>query len=125
MSLINVFIFLPLTLKVIIIYPNMKYEYRLISLNFKIHDILFSNLQWLCIPFALTNKAAGSLTDALKDPSIDWIGELKPEEYGQWIDYALLLIFGGIPWQVIRFSLLILHKYLLDKIGRLKNIKYT
>ncbi|CAL8114354.1 unnamed protein product [Orchesella dallaii] len=55
---------------------------------------------WLCIPFALTNEAAGSLTEALKDPSIDWIGELKREEYGQWIDYALLLVFGGIPWQV-------------------------
>ncbi|CAL8124475.1 unnamed protein product [Orchesella dallaii] len=55
---------------------------------------------WLCIPFALTNEAVGSLTDAINDPNIDWLGELKQEDYGQWIDYALLLVFGGIPWQV-------------------------
>ncbi|CAL8124478.1 unnamed protein product [Orchesella dallaii] len=54
----------------------------------------------LCILFALTNDAVGSLTDAIKDPNIDWFGQLRQEEYGQWIDYALLLIFGGIPWQI-------------------------
>lgn len=30
----------------------------------------------------------------------DWIGTVKPEEYGFYLDYGLLLIFGGIPWQV-------------------------
>ncbi|XP_043473205.1 high-affinity choline transporter 1-like [Leptopilina heterotoma] len=29
----------------------------------------------------------------------DWIGEIKNEDLGLWADGALLLIFGGIPWQ--------------------------
>lgn len=31
---------------------------------------------------------------------VDWIGKVKPEEYWFYVDYGLLLIFGGIPWQV-------------------------
>jgi len=31
---------------------------------------------------------------------VDWIGKVKPEEYWYYVDYGLLLIFGGIPWQV-------------------------
>jgi high affinity choline transporter 7 len=30
----------------------------------------------------------------------DWIGEVKPIDYGLYIDLLLVLIFGGIPWQV-------------------------
>ena len=30
----------------------------------------------------------------------EWIGEVKPIEYGLYIDLMLVLIFGGIPWQV-------------------------
>ncbi|KAG7202181.1 hypothetical protein KM043_015861 [Ampulex compressa] len=29
----------------------------------------------------------------------DWLGEIKNEDLGQWIDGMLLLVFGGIPWQ--------------------------
>ncbi|GFQ90357.1 high-affinity choline transporter 1 [Trichonephila clavata] len=51
---------------------------------------------WLCIPFSLTNDAVGSLS--LKDT--DWIGSVEPAYVGQYMDYGLLLILGGIPWQV-------------------------
>ncbi|XP_035226604.1 high-affinity choline transporter 1-like [Stegodyphus dumicola] len=51
---------------------------------------------WLCIPFSLTNSAVGSL--ALKDT--DWVGSLEPSSIGQYLDYGLLLVLGGIPWQV-------------------------
>lgn len=30
----------------------------------------------------------------------DWIGRVETEDYFYYIDYGLLLIFGGIPWQV-------------------------
>jgi high affinity choline transporter 7 len=30
----------------------------------------------------------------------EWIGEVKPIDYGLYIDLMLVLIFGGIPWQV-------------------------
>ncbi|CAL1292309.1 unnamed protein product [Larinioides sclopetarius] len=57
---------------------------------------LFVLFQWLCIPFSLTNSAVGSL--ALKDT--DWIGTVEPSAVGQYMDYGLLLVLGGIPWQV-------------------------
>ncbi|KAG8193975.1 hypothetical protein JTE90_013670 [Oedothorax gibbosus] len=51
---------------------------------------------WLCIPFSLTNEAVGSLSLA----DTDWIGSVEPAAIGQYMDYGLLLILGGIPWQV-------------------------
>lgn len=51
---------------------------------------------WLCIPFAWTNEHVKSLSDM----EVDWIGEIDPKEHWFYIDYGLLLIFGGIPWQV-------------------------
>lgn len=56
---------------------------------------------WLCVPFALTNDAAASITSMnATDLAYGWIGELTPLYIGNYMDYALLLIFGGIPWQV-------------------------
>jgi solute carrier family 5 (high affinity choline transporter), member 7 len=34
------------------------------------------------------------------DTKKDWIGTLKPIDFGYYIDLMLVLIFGGIPWQV-------------------------
>jgi len=36
----------------------------------------------------------------LADQDIDWIGSVPKEQYGFYFDYGLLLILGGIPWQV-------------------------
>lgn len=54
------------------------------------------SLQWLSVPFAWTHKAV----DRAEVTSTKWIGTLTPDYVGSWIDYALLLVFGGIPWQV-------------------------
>lgn len=51
---------------------------------------------WMCIPFALFNEHVASLSSM----ETDWIGEIKKEEYFFYLDYGLLLVFGGIPWQV-------------------------
>ncbi|XP_078049934.1 high-affinity choline transporter 1 [Augochlora pura] len=29
----------------------------------------------------------------------EWLGEIRNEDLGEWVDGMLLLIFGGIPWQ--------------------------
>ncbi|CAK9796675.1 High-affinity choline transporter 1 [Anthophora quadrimaculata] len=50
----------------------------------------------MCIPFAWANPKVQSL----QSMDVDWIGEVKSGEYWSYIDYGLLLIFGGIPWQV-------------------------
>lgn len=58
--------------------------------------VLWCLLQWMCIPFAWSNPKVQSLSDM----EVDWIGEVQSQEYWTYLDYGLLLIFGGIPWQV-------------------------
>jgi hypothetical protein len=36
--------------------------------------------------------------------STDWIGQVDRADIGEWIDTLLLLMFGGIPWQVFNFE---------------------
>lgn len=52
---------------------------------------------WMCIPFAWGNEHVKSLSSM----DVDWIGSVEPKEQWYYIDYGLLLVFGGIPWQVI------------------------
>lgn len=50
---------------------------------------------WISIPFAWKNDHVSSLTAK----EIDWIGKIDSKELWNYIDYGLLFIFGGIPWQ--------------------------
>ncbi|CAG0880893.1 unnamed protein product [Cyprideis torosa] len=51
---------------------------------------------WVAIPFAMTHPAVKSM-----DPDVvDWFGSVDVKDLGTYMDYGLLLIFGGIPWQV-------------------------
>ncbi|XP_012276266.1 high affinity choline transporter 1 [Orussus abietinus] len=47
-------------------------------------------------PFAVLHPAV-SLEKNLSQK--DWLGEIRKEDFGEWADGMLLLIFGGIPWQ--------------------------
>ncbi|CAH3022734.1 unnamed protein product, partial [Porites evermanni] len=51
---------------------------------------------WISVPFAMTNPAVSSISVDSKE----WVGELSVEQLGPWMDYALLLMFGGMPWQI-------------------------
>lgn len=51
---------------------------------------------WMCIPFAWANDHVKSLSSM----DVDWIGHVEPKQRWFYIDYGLLLVFGGIPWQV-------------------------
>lgn len=31
----------------------------------------------------------------------EWLGEIKNEDLAEWVDSMLVLVFGGIPWQVL------------------------
>jgi hypothetical protein len=44
----------------------------------------------------MTNSAVSSIAPS----EVDWVGTLEPQYYGQYFDYGMLLVFGGIPWQV-------------------------
>ena len=50
----------------------------------------------MCIPFAWNNP----MVLPLGSMDVDWIGVVQPSEYWYYLDNGLLLIFGGIPWQV-------------------------
>lgn len=67
-------------------------------------------LQLLCIlmglaiaaPFSMFHPAV-SFENNLT--TRDWLGHIKDEDLGEWVDGMLLLVFGGIPYQVINFLL--------------------
>ncbi|KAK2720359.1 high-affinity choline transporter 1-like [Artemia franciscana] len=59
---------------------------------------------WISIPFALQHESVDfqrnfTGPDGIVHSATDWVGSLDPDYYWQYLDYALLLIFGGIPWQ--------------------------
>ncbi|XP_065065906.1 high-affinity choline transporter 1-like isoform X2 [Rhopilema esculentum] len=51
---------------------------------------------WLTIPFAMSNPNVKSITST-KD---EWLGTFDVERTGEWMDYAMHLVCGGLPWQV-------------------------
>jgi high affinity choline transporter 7 len=51
---------------------------------------------WIAVPFAMKNEAVGSIRETWPQ----WRGKIEKSEIVPWIDSMLLLIFGGIPWQV-------------------------
>jgi high affinity choline transporter 7 len=56
-----------------------------------------AKFQCICIPAALLQNKT---TDLSKNPA-GWIGQIGGvREKALWADCMLLLIFGGIPWQV-------------------------
>lgn len=60
----------------------------------KVYRLFYSCLQWVCVPFAVTNPATSNITQAAltslyQEP---WIGKLEPEYIGTWMDELLLLV---------------------------------
>ena len=56
--------------------------------------------QWLAVPFAMMNEATTSIAETMYSDH-SWLGEtFSGPSIMVYIDYALLLIFGGMPWQV-------------------------
>ncbi|XP_020278897.1 high-affinity choline transporter 1-like [Pseudomyrmex gracilis] len=61
-------------------------------------------LQLLCIFLGLVIAAPFSMVHSAVSfehnlATKDWLGEIKNEDLGVWVDGMLLLVFGGIPWQ--------------------------
>ncbi|GCC24570.1 high-affinity choline transporter 1 isoform X1 [Chiloscyllium punctatum] len=57
---------------------------------------------WISIPFALLNPAVTDITitashEVYQEP---WLGHIETPDILTWIDNFLLLMLGGIPWQV-------------------------
>lgn len=54
----------------------------------------YSYLQWVCVPFVVTNPATSNITEAAltslyQEP---WMGKLEPEDIGTWMDELLFLV---------------------------------
>lgn len=54
---------------------------------------------WLAVPFALQHESVGSIVTSWPE----WRGQIDGSRWVEWLDSMLLLIFGGIPWQVRSF----------------------
>eukprot|EP00092_Neocalanus_flemingeri_P035154 GFUD01038257.1.p1 GENE.GFUD01038257.1~~GFUD01038257.1.p1 ORF type:complete len:503 (+),score=122.31 GFUD01038257.1:142-1509(+) len=56
---------------------------------------------FLALPFAMTHPAVSNIYEAKLDDGVTpaWYGSVAPHEWGGWVDYALLCLLGGIPWQ--------------------------
>merc|ERR1711997_1292021 len=56
---------------------------------------------FLALPFAMTHEAVSDIYEATLSDGVTpaWYGEVKDYQWGEWIDYAFLLLLGGIPWQ--------------------------
>ncbi|XP_067673226.1 high-affinity choline transporter 1-like [Haliotis asinina] len=52
---------------------------------------------WISVPFAMTNEAVHPIT---VNATENWVKSLDPTYTWMYMDSMLLLIFGGIPWQV-------------------------
>jgi len=56
---------------------------------------------FLALPFAITHEAVSDIYEAKLSDGVTpaWYGEVATQDWGLWIDYAFLLLLGGIPWQ--------------------------
>jgi len=59
---------------------------------------------FVALPFALYDPAVSNIyTDRIYPDDPDslpsWYGRVSPHEAGEWLDYSLLCLFGGVPWQ--------------------------
>ncbi|XP_043928565.1 high-affinity choline transporter 1-like [Protopterus annectens] len=56
---------------------------------------------WICVPFAMVNKATENIAyTALNEVyQTPWIGKVDLEHLGRWLDDLLFLTLGSIPWQ--------------------------
>lgn len=54
----------------------------------------YSYLQWVCVPFVVTNPATSNITDAALTSLYQeqWMGKLEPEDIGTWMDELLFLV---------------------------------
>ena len=54
--------------------------------------------------FALAHPAVSNIGETALGAD-GWVGVLHPDPFvGNWLDLGLLLVFGGIPWQVQVFN---------------------
>jgi len=129
----NVFLFFPrfyVFWRFLIFYLNVYYIYGLgrvcrqwVAVPFAAnHEALkgrniFSNVQPLPSSTENSSTVTASVVPAVEsvtssnhtgqETDVSWLGTFNPAHTGYWIDSALLLVFGGIPWQVciIRFPI--------------------
>jgi len=59
----------------------------------------------MAIPFAIKNELVANGTANIYSTKIEgtdipaWYGQVETHMWGVWIDYAFLLLLGGVPWQ--------------------------
>ena len=57
---------------------------------------------FLALPFVVTNEYVpeGGIVGNFTNSTPPWVGSIEMEEAWIWTDNMLMLIMGGLPWQV-------------------------
>ena len=57
---------------------------------------------FLALPFVVTNEYVpeGGIVGNFTDSTPPWVGSIEMEDAWIWTDNMLMLIMGGLPWQV-------------------------
>ena len=82
------------------------------ALRLKHTWLLFVYPQIVSTPFVMTNEHVQPILETAVNMTVNgtvvtgWLGKLEfGPGIGSYIDSALMLTFGGIPWQVIRYHI--------------------
>jgi high affinity choline transporter 7 len=89
------FVFLIFLAAVVIIYTLFGGLYSVAYTDVVQLGFIFIGL-WVAVPFAMQHEGVGSIVATWPE----WRGHIDKSHLVEWIDSMLLLIFGGIPWQV-------------------------
>lgn len=72
------------------LYHRLNYGFPLMMCD------TFFSLQWIAVPFAMTNANVQPISNTTSV----WIGSIAKGDEFSYLDSFLMLTFGGIPWQV-------------------------
>ncbi|KAJ0057012.1 hypothetical protein NL108_000834, partial [Boleophthalmus pectinirostris] len=71
-------------------------------LNYRdVFDSILFYSQWLCVPFILSSPYFNTITESAVNRIYQepWIGQIKMEDIGSWVDNVLLLSISGMCYQ--------------------------
>ena len=81
---------------------NTPYTKQLLKILIQVQLSLIIVGLFLALPFVVTNEYVpeGGIVGNFTDSTPPWVGTIEMEEAWIWTDNMLMLIMGGLPWQV-------------------------
>ena len=83
-------------------YGTQKVWQKLLEIMIQVQLSLIIVGLFLALPFVVTNEYVpeGGIVGNFTDSTPPWVGSIEMEDAWIWTDNMLMLIMGGLPWQV-------------------------